>query len=85
MAEHMQTQTEPFFSEADGTRDYSNEVVYPFGYGLSYTTFEQTLDNVVIADDKKTAQVTVTTTNTGDVAGKSAAFTVYAQNITHGL
>lgn len=65
-------------SEADGIWDYSNEVVYPFGYGLSYTTFEQTLDNVVIADDKKTAQVTVTTTNTGDVAGKSAV-QVYAQ------
>lgn len=65
-------------SEADGIWDYSNEVVYPFGYGLSYTTFEQTLDNVVIADDKKTAQVTVTTTNTGDVASKSAV-QVYAQ------
>ena len=54
----------------DGTWDYTNEVVYPFGYGLSYTTFEQTLDSVTIADDKKTATVTVTVKNTGDVAWK---------------
>lgn len=55
----------------DGTWDYSHEVVYPFGAGLSYTTFEQTLDKVEVAGDKKTANVTVTTTNTGDVAGKA--------------
>ena len=61
----------------DGTWDYTNEVVYPFGYGLSYTTFEQTLDSVTIADDKKTATVTVTVKNTGDVAGKSVV-EVYA-------
>ena len=61
----------------DGTWDYANEVVYPFGYGLSYTTFEQTLDSVTIADDKKTATVTVTVKNTGDVAGKSVV-EVYA-------
>ena len=61
----------------DGTWDYANEVVYPFGHGLSYTTFEQTLDSVTIADDKKTATVTVTVKNTGDVAGKSVV-EVYA-------
>lgn len=54
----------------DGTWDYANEVVYPFGHGLSYTTFEQTLDEVVVQGDKRTAAVTVTTENTGDVAGK---------------
>ena len=56
---------------SDGTWSYDNEVVYPFGYGMSYTTFEQTLDSVVITGDKRTATVTVTTTNTGDVAGKA--------------
>lgn len=56
---------------ADGTWDYANEVVYPFGYGLSYTTFDQTLDSVEITGDKKSATATVTVTNTGDVAGKS--------------
>lgn len=65
-------------AEADGTWDYSNEVTYPFGYGLSYTSFEQTLDSVEVLGTKKTATVTVTTTNTGDVAGKSVA-QVYAQ------
>ena len=55
----------------DGEWSYDNEVVYPFGYGLSYTTFEQTLDKVIVAGDKRTAQVTVTTTNTGSVAGKA--------------
>lgn len=50
---------------------YENEVSYPFGYGLSYTTFEQTLDSVTYdaSSDSFTAQVTVT--NTGSVAGKS--------------
>ena len=63
----------------DGTWDYANEVVYPFGYGMSYTTFEQTLDSVEIMGNKETATVTVTTTNTGDVAGK-AVVQVYAQS-----
>ena len=48
---------------------YENEVQYPFGYGLSYTTFEQTLDKVDVGEDEIT--VTVTVKNTGDVAGKS--------------
>lgn len=62
----------------DGTWDYNNEVVYPFGYGLSYTTFEQTLDKVNILGNKKTAYVTVTVKNTGNVAGKSV-IQLYAQ------
>lgn len=54
------------------TWKYEYEVVYPFGYGLSYTTFEQTLDSVTCeVGGEGTAQVTVT--NTGDVAGKSVA------------
>ena len=56
---------------ADGVWNYSDQVVYPFGYGLSYTTFDQTIDQVSIAADKKTADVTVTVKNTGDAAGKS--------------
>ena len=56
--------------------NYADEVVFPFGYGLSYTTFEQTLDSVEVGED--TVTVTVTVTNTGDVAGKSVV-QVYAQ------
>ena len=50
--------------------NYENEVSYPFGYGLSYTTFEQELQSVnVEVGGESTATVKVT--NTGDVAGKS--------------
>lgn len=56
--------------------DYASEVTFPFGHGLSYTQFEQTLDDVVIDGDKITATVTVT--NTGNVAGKSVV-QIYAQ------
>jgi beta-glucosidase len=51
--------------------NYDNEVSYSFGYGLSYTTFTQTLDSVnVVIGGTSTASVTVK--NTGKVAGKSA-------------
>lgn len=57
--------------------NYADEVTYPFGYGLSYTKFEQTLDSVEDNEDGTlTAKVTVT--NTGEVAGKSVV-QVYAQ------
>ena len=51
---------------------YADEVVFPFGYGLSYTTFEQTLDAVDVSVGG-IGSATVTVTNTGDVAGKSVA------------
>ncbi|TFD83527.1 beta-glucosidase [Cryobacterium lactosi] len=57
-------------AETDGTWNYSNEMVYPFGYGLSYTEFEQSLDEVNVQGDKRSATATVTVTNTGDVAAK---------------
>ena len=66
-------------STTDGAWNYDNEVVYPFGAGLSYTTFEQTLDSVTIAGNKQTATVTVTVRNTGDKAGKSV-IQLYAQS-----
>jgi beta-glucosidase len=49
---------------------YEDEVTYPFGYGLSYTTFAQTLDSVE-CEVGGTGKATVTVENTGDVAGKS--------------
>lgn len=53
--------------------NYDDEVVYPFGYGLSYTTFEQTLDEVKADPSAGTVTAKVTVKNTGDVAGKSVA------------
>ena len=44
-------------------------VSYPFGYGLSYTTFTYTMPSVKVAKDG-TVTATVTVTNTGSVAGK---------------
>lgn len=41
---------------------------YPFGYGLSYTTFEQTVENVTL--DGRTLRAAVRVENTGRVAGK---------------
>ena len=50
--------------------NYDSEVTYPFGYGLSYTTFSQTLDSVDVDLTAKTVTAKVTVTNTGSVAGK---------------
>ena len=54
----------------DGSWSYENEVSYPFGYGLSYTTFEKTLDKVEADLENKTVTAEVTVKNTGDTAGK---------------
>ena len=53
-----------------GNYNYNDEVAFPFGYGLSYTTFEYS--DVTLAYDAATTTYTmnVTVTNTGDVAGK---------------
>ena len=53
---------------AEGLIDYNATVQYPFGYGLSYTTFTQTMSDLKVQDG--TISVDVTVTNTGSVAGK---------------
>jgi beta-glucosidase len=50
---------------------FNREVAYPFGYGLSYTTFSFSKAAVKVSGDKVT--VTVTITNTGKVSGKEVA------------
>lgn len=50
--------------------NYDDEVTYPFGYGLSYTTFEQTLDNLNVDLENETVTANVTVKNTGSVADK---------------
>lgn len=58
--------------------NYADEVVFPFGYGESYTTFEQTLDSVEYNEETDSYTVKVTVKNTGSVAGKCVV-QVYAQ------
>ena len=60
-----------------GDYNYAADVKYPFGYGLSYTTFEYSNFNVV--EDGDNFVVTVTVTNTGSVAGKEVV-EVYFQS-----
>ena len=62
--------------------NYDEAVVFPFGYGLSYTTFSQSLDAAGVTDDSVTATVTVT--NTGDVAGKDVVEIYYTAPYTKG-
>ncbi|MCP1103223.1 beta-glucosidase [Aequitasia blattaphilus] len=54
----------------NGQWNYNDEVSYPFGYGLSYTTFEQTLEQVEVNLEERTVTAQVTVKNTGDAAGK---------------
>lgn len=60
-----------------GDYDYASEVCYPFGYGLSYTTFTWGEPQVTWKD--QTCTVTVEVTNTGNVAGKDVV-EIYAQS-----
>ena len=53
-----------------GNYDYSADVAYPFGYGLSYTTFKYSNMTSTYNPLSDTFDVKVTVTNTGDVAGK---------------
>ena len=56
---------------ADGFIDYDATVQYPFGYGMSYTTFDKEIESMAETDTAVT--VTVKVTNTGSVAGKDVA------------
>ncbi|MBQ3089974.1 MAG: glycoside hydrolase family 3 C-terminal domain-containing protein [Oscillospiraceae bacterium] len=62
-----------------GDYNYSDVVAYPFGYGLSYTTFQ--LSDMAVSYNAGTDQfdVNVTVTNTGDVAGKEIV-QIYSQS-----
>ncbi len=59
----------------DGYIDYSTTVQYPFGFGLSYTTFQQKMSELSIQDD--TISIDVTVTNTGDRPGKDVIQVYY--------
>ncbi len=65
-----------------GLINYEESVEYPFGYGLSYTTFKQELVSVTEAGGTITATVKVT--NTGSVAGKEIVQMYYNPPYTNG-
>ena len=67
---------------AEGLIDYDSTVVYPFGYGLSYTTFEQTMSDITVDGD--TISFDVTVTNTGSVAGKNVVEVFFNPPYTNG-
>ena len=67
---------------ADGFIDYDSTVQYPFGYGLSYTSFEQSIE--AFADGGGTIAMQVKVTNTGAVAGKDVVQVYYTAPYTKG-
>lgn len=66
----------------EGLINYDDTVAFPFGYGLSYTSFDQKLDSVKYKGGKVT--VTATVTNTGDKAGKDVVEVYYNPSYTDG-
>ncbi len=62
-----------------GSYTYGDDVAFPFGYGLSYTTFDYSDMSVVYEEKTDVFLVKVTVTNTGNVAGKETV-QVYAQS-----
>ncbi len=67
---------------ADGFIDYDSTVQYPFGYGLSYTSFEQSIESYTDGNGVIAMQVKVT--NTGDAAGKDVVQVYYTAPYTKG-
>lgn len=67
---------------AEKAIDYEKEVVYPFGYGLSYTSFTQEMGDMTVSDGEIAFDVTVT--NTGDAAGKDVVEVYYEPPYTNG-
>ena len=61
---------------------YEDTVMYPFGYGLSYTNFRQEMGELTVSD--QTVGVDITVTNTGDSAGKDVVELYYTPPYTNG-
>ena len=66
----------------EGSIDYDKTVQYPFGYGLSYTEFEQKMGELEEKDGQISVDVEVT--NTGYVAGKDVVEVYYKPPYTNG-
>ena len=65
----------------EGFIDYDEAIVYPFGYGLSYTSFEQ---SATWQQNGDSITATVTVKNTGDVPGKEVVQLYYSAPYTKG-
>jgi len=66
----------------EGLIKYEDHVQYPFGYGLSYTTFEKTIEN--FKDNGDTVSFDVVVNNTGDTAGKDVVEIYFTPPYTNG-
>ena len=66
----------------EGLIDYDSVVQFPFGYGLSYTSFQQEISDLSQEDGNITLKVKVT--NTGSVAGKDVVEVYYTPPYTNG-
>ena len=66
----------------EGKIQYEDTVQYPFGYGLSYTSFDKKIEN--FKDNGDTVTFDVTVKNTGDVAGKDVVELYYTAPYTNG-
>lgn len=60
-------------SKGASSWNYDDEVSYSFGYGLSYTSFSQVLNEVKVDDKEQLITAKVTVKNTGEIKGKSLA------------
>lgn len=67
-------------ADALGSIDYDAAVLFPFGYGLSYTGFAQRIAD--FDDSGDTVKLTVAVTNTGDMAGKDVVQVYYSSPYT---
>ncbi|MDY0829475.1 glycoside hydrolase family 3 N-terminal domain-containing protein [Microbacterium sp. BG28] len=68
----------------EGFIDYDQAVVYPFGYGLSYTSFDKAITGQRLGDVDGDISVDVSVTNTGAVAGKDVVQLYYTAPYTPG-
>ncbi len=81
-------ETRAFTEGTNGQTWYEANVNYPFGYGLSYTTFSWQVGDVKLSagafSEKTVVSVDVTVTNTGDVAGKDVVEAYFSAPYTAG-
>ncbi len=68
----------------EGFINYDEAVVYPFGYGLSYTTFDWKVVNQTLGKEDGTISVDVEVTNSGEYAGKEVVQVYYSAPYTKG-